>query len=249
MTGCAQVGSFAPLAAGATEVSLKQWQIIGEGSDFLTVMIQVPPAQAAQLELNGVVLDDQGFPLRHISAIAWASDQTPIGHKWLSFVVYAPSRLPEVLRMSSAVELTLHGAPGQDTAVELVDRFAYRKNWGASVQPEIFDGPVPPEKIAGVVQLQDYTFIGPNHGRSVQGPVVAGYISGREGRWPMFVPTSNAIEGVALSSVGLIHERGWLELTQGETHADQEARAPSSPYVSGWWDGKGLFHPEGALVR
>ena len=246
--GCAPGGSSAPAAAMTLETSLLQWQVIGEGSDFLTLMVPVPAAEADHLTLKGVVLYEQDRPIRHVSAIAITSEHAPIGHKWLSFVVYAPAGVPEALRTSSVIELTLQSTRSQ---VQRAYRFPYAKIWGATGQPEIYDPPVPPQDIAGVLQLHDYTFVGSGHGRKAQGPTVSGYISGRDGRWWRFTPTSTAIQGEAVSSAALMlmHDRGWMELSDGQTHSDREARGPRPPYVRGWWDGKGVFYPEGAIVH
>jgi hypothetical protein len=38
-------------------------------------------------------------------------------------------------------------------------------------------------------------------------------------------------------------DQGWLELATGRAHSMKEAIASKSPYVEGWWDAKGYFHP------
>ena len=38
-------------------------------------------------------------------------------------------------------------------------------------------------------------------------------------------------------------DNGWLELKTGSSHSMKDAVSPTAPYIKGWWDGKGYFHP------
>lgn len=244
--GCSAKDPVAPADLVDLETTLSQWQVIGEGSDFVTIMVPVPAAESDHYLLQGVVLDEARRPVRQISAIAWASIDAPIGHKWLSFVQFRPDPSAVGALVSSDIELTLHSRRDQSKQVYL---FAYAKSWGVPDQPEIYDAPIPPRDISGVLQLYDYSFIASDDAQLPLGRTVAGFITGENGRWSRFTPTSIDIEGEEMAESALEYDRGWMELLDGKTYSAQAARAPMSPYVRGWWDAKGVFHPSDVIVQ
>ena len=64
-----------------------------------------------------------------------------------------------------------------------------------------------------------------------------------------FVPTSDIQGQEPEPEVKLPTSQGWLELSTGRTHQMMEAIAPEKPYVNGWWDGKGYFHPQPVKIQ
>lgn len=229
--------------------ALEQWQIIGEGTDFLTVMVPVAPGDEAW-SLTGSVADESGRALTHVTALSWRQDETPPGHTWLSFVLYAPAMLPSTLRTSHVIQLTFksNGDGGGEDVSHMVN---YRKVWGER-PATVFDAPIPPPRIPGVIQLSDYTFKGSADSHAARGPLVSGEIIGTDGRWNRFRLAEPKVFNKLDPSIeerGLVVEQGWLELATGRSYPMQAGRAPTTPYIAGWWDGKGAFHPEGEVVQ
>ena len=229
--------------------ALERWQIIGEGTDFLTVMVPVAPGDGAW-SLTGAIADESGRPLTHVTALSWRQDETPPGHTWLSFVLYAPAMLPSALRTSHLIELTFEfsGEGGDEDISHIVE---YRKVWGER-PATVYDAPVPPSRIPGVMQLSDYTFKAADASHAARGPLVSGEIIGTDGGWNRFrllEPTVLNKRNLSVEERGLVVEQGWLELATGRSYPMQAGRAPIAPYIAGWWDGKGVFHPEGEVVQ
>lgn len=229
--------------------ALEQWQIIGEGTDFLTVMVPVAPADRAW-SLIGSIADESGRSLNHVTALSWRQVETPPGHTWLSFVLYAPATLPSSLRTSHTIQLTFK--PNEDSdSKDVSHSINYRKVWGER-PAKVYDAPIPPPQIPGVIQLSDYTFKGLADIHAARGPSVSGEIIGENGRWNRFQLLEPKVlnkPNLSIEERGLVVEQGWLELSTGRSYPMQAGLAPTPPYITGWWDGKGAFHPEGEIVR
>jgi len=220
------------------EQAFANWQSIGEGSAFLTAQITLSPQQAEDAQVSALILDEDGMPLRHVTGFPIRSQAAPTDHLWFQFLLYAPQPLPLMLRKSAFIEFQFSNPPN----LEIKRRVPFRKVWDAQRENRIYDRPIPDDEINGVMVLRDYTFLADGDPRQPSGLFVEGAILGDEGRWNSFLPMS-AVKGNDVGSdQALETDRGWLELSTGSTHSMQEAVAPQSPYVEGWWDGKGMFH-------
>ncbi|GAJ19175.1 unnamed protein product [marine sediment metagenome] len=96
--------------------------------------------------------------------------------------------------------------------------------------------------------LKDYTFLARGDYRKPKGYFVEGKAAGNKGQWTHFITLSNVLGEESESENIISIDQGWLELSTGRTHSMVEAVAPTPPYVKGWWDGKGYFHPKPARV-
>jgi hypothetical protein len=250
---CITFAACHPRSAGRTEQkgpsapSSKQIvgtpQIIGEGTDFLTVQIEVQGVAAGPAIASALVLDREGHPLRKVTGFSARPEPAAAGRLWFYFCLYAPSRLPPRLLESSQIRFQID-ARGQ--AAEQV--FPYLKRWGGEGGPKTVDLPAPPNVIAGRLVLKDYTFLAAGDPRAPEGYYVEGKIHGADGRWSAFQVSSGILGSEPEPEVRLESDRGWLELSTGRAHSMPEAVSPVRPYVEGWWDGKGFFHPNARLI-
>lgn len=220
--------------------SLAGYEIIGEGSDFLTLKIDLPGPLPAGSKIYALAMDEAGYPLRKISGFFYDPKLEGRNHYWFYLFLYSPRPWPEDLRKSSFIKF-VYLENGLKKAEKLVEHF---KTWGGGDRPTIYDLPAPPDTISGFLIIKDYTFLAAGDFRQPDGYYVEGAISGKEGRWDSFEAKSEIKGREPEPELVLTSDRGWLELNTGRTHGMQEAVAPQVPYVNGWWDSKGYFHPD-----
>ncbi len=218
-------------------------EIIGEGTNFLTAKIVLPQALSSELKISAVTLDEDGYPMSKLSGYTHNPQLEEKNHLWFYFFLYAPGPLPQSWGKSGYIKFIVANKEG--TVLEKV--VEHRKAWSAE-EVRIFDRPSPPDEIPGYIVLKDYTFLARDDYRKPEGYYVEGKVVGQNGEWTHFVALSDIQGQEAEPEIKLETDRGWLELTTGKSHSMPEAVAPISPYVKGWWDGKGCFHPEPARV-
>jgi len=94
--------------------------------------------------------------------------------------------------------------------------------------------------VPGWMSLSDGTF----HTEAEDFPPSGYYVKGVRRPWDAFHPRS-AILGMARSKApSETRCEAWLELDDGSIHPAQEAMAPRPPYVRGYVDEAGRFHPD-----
>lgn len=227
-----------------TEV-FNTWQVIGEGTEFLTVKIDLPQNLSPEVQFYALILDEGGYPLRKISGYTFDPQLKGKNHLWFYFFLYAPERRPTFSFKSSGIQFTW--VNGDNIAEGRIVK--YEKPWGAKEKAEIFDLPSAPDEIHGYLILKDYTFLAKGDFREPDGYYVEGKIAGSDGHWSHFIALSGIQGEEEEPEYKLPVDQGWLELATGRTHSMPEAVAPIQPYVEGWWDGKGYFHPEPLIVH
>ena len=247
-SGCGPNGTEADALSPADEeqlaASFEKLEVIGEGTHFLTAKIDLPRAYSADIQFYGLVLDEDGYPLSKVSGYTHDPQLEGQNHLWFFFFAYAPGEWPAFQRNSGFIQFVV--AKGEKVILEKI--VEHRKSWGSPDEPEIFDRPSPPDEIAGCILLKDYAFLAQGDYRKPQGYHVEGKIVGHDGVWTHFVVLSDVLGQEDEPEIRLETDRGWLELTTGKSHSMPEAIAPAPPYVQGWWDGKGYFHPEPVRV-
>jgi hypothetical protein len=224
--------------------AFEEYEIIGEGTHFLTVKIDLSQTLPSSFQVYGVVLDEDGYPLAKVSGYTHDPRLKGKNHLWFYFFIYAPGEWPRFLSESGHIQFIV--ARDDDVMVRKV--VAYRKSWGGEDEAKIFDLPSPPDEIPGYMILKDYTFLAKNDYRKPQGYYVEGKIAGKDGEWTRFIAQSDIRGQEEEPEIKIEVDRGWLELTTGKSHSMPEAIAPSPPYIKGWWDGKGYFHPQPVQV-
>lgn len=225
--------------------SISEWEVIGEGTNFLTVKIDYPKNLSSAFQVYALILDKDKSPLRNVSGYSSNPQLEGKNHLWFYFFLYAPGQsLPFFLSDSRNIKFVW--VIGGDVVLESV--VEHHKTWGSKGKPEIFDLPSPPDQIPGYLVLKDYTFLAKGDFRKPEGYYVEGEITGSSGEWSHFIALSDIQGDEPEPDYILLTSQGWLELETGKTHSMQEAIAPSPPYVQGWWDGKGYFHPNPAKV-
>ncbi len=220
------------------------WQVIGEGTEFLTIKIDLPQKLSTQIKLYALILDEGGYPLRKVSGYAYDPQLEGRNHFWFYFFLYDSGPRSSLSNESRYIKFIV--LEKDDVMTEKV--VEYKKTWGAKKKAEIFDLPAPADEIEGYIILKDYTFLARGDFREPDGYHVVGKIVGGDGHWSHFIAQSGIKGEEEEPEVILPVDRGWLELSTGKTHSMPEAVAPSPPYVTGWWDGKGYFHPEPLIV-
>jgi hypothetical protein len=223
-----------------------KFQIIGEGTDFLTIKCDIPQTLTSAFRIYALLLDKDGYPLRKISGYTYNPKLKQRNHIWFYFFLYAPREAFPMPFESEHIKFIM--VKGEK--IELRYSVKNHKTWDAKKKAKIFDLPSPPDQIPGFLILKDYTFWAKEDFRKPRGYYVEGGITGRQGRWTHFIPLSNILgkEESALENI-LAADQGWLELTNGSTHSLQEAVSPVKPYIEGWWDGKGYFHPRPVKIH
>ena len=226
--------------------AFKAFQIIGEGTDFLTVQIELPQALSPGYIIYALAVDDYGNPLRKVTGFS-SNPETGKGHHlWFYFFCYAPNGTQPFPRQSHYLHffLTLNGKVITEYSVRSI------KHWDPRRKVRIFDMPGPPDVTDGYLVLSDYTFLAQGDFRKPNGYYLKGKVVGSGGRWYRFVPASEIL-GLETEEMQLRlpTDKGWLELSNGQTHSMQDAVSPVAPYVEGWWDGKGYFHPQPLKVH
>lgn len=226
-----------------------KFEVIGEGSDFLTVKIDLPlPVSTSFVaQVYGLIVDKDNYPLRKVSGYAHNPELKGKNHLWFYFFLFAPGEWPSHLRKSDSIKFIV-----QKNRKTLLERSVkYPKLWEnkGEAKTKIYDPPSPPDQIKGYLILKDYTFLAQGDFRKPEGFYVEGKIMGKDGRWTHFVTLSDIKGHEPDTEYILPVAQGWLELETGKTHAMQEAISPRPPYVEGWWDGKGYFHPYPVKVQ
>jgi hypothetical protein len=225
------------------EKSFQGWQIIGEGTDFLSLQVELRPAPPEESRLSALILDRDGQPMRKITGFPVSPAVPAPGRFWIFFCLYAPDPWPQHLMESGHIRFLLldHGKTTQLTVPHL-------KRWGSAGEPRIFDLPAPPDEIPGRLVIKDYSFLAQGDPREPDGYFVECRIRGSQGRWDRVEVLSELLGTEPTPELRLESDRGWMELSTGRTHSMKEAVAPARPYVEGWWDGKGIFHPDPAKI-
>jgi len=226
-------------ASKAVAASFQKWQVIGEGTDFLTVQIDLMEGTPMAMRLSALALDKDGVALRKVSSYAFKPDSEGKRRVWFYFFCYSPRESPPHDTESEYLKFTCV----KDYKVFQETQLKYRKSWGSAPgETRIADLPAPPDRIRGNLSLKDYTFFAWGDPRKPDGYHVEGEIVGHGGRWMIFDAISGLKGKEEAPELFLPSSRGWIELATGKTHAMQEAVSPQPPYVTGWWDGKGYFH-------
>lgn len=218
-------------------------EIIGEGTNFLTAKIDLTQTLSPGFKIYALVLDEDGYALPKVSGYTYDPQLEGRNHLWFYFFLYEPGYLPRSWEKSGFIRFIV---AKEDSTVFEID-VEHRKNWGAE-EVKIFDLPSPPDEIPGCIVLKDYTFLAWDDYRKPEGYYVEGKIIGKDGEWTHFVALSDIQGQEEEPEIKLETDRGWLELTTGKSHSMPEAIAPAPPYVQGWWDGKGYFHPDPVRV-
>jgi hypothetical protein len=234
-----EADALSPNVQNRLAKSFEKFEIIGEGTHFLTVKIDLPETFSSDFQLYGIVLDEEGYPIQKVSGYTHEPQLEGRNHIWFYFFLYAPGEWPAHLSQSGHLRFVV--VKDDDVLMEKV--VAHRKQWGGE-EVKIFDHPSPPDEIPGYIVLKDYTFLAQEDYRKPQGYYVEGRIVGSDGEWTHFVTLSDVQGHEDEPEIRLEVDRGWLELTTGRSHSMPEAIAPAPPYVNGWWDGKGYFHPQ-----
>ena len=232
---------------------------VGAGTDFLTIMVDLPQRLPPDYRVYALILDEMKHPIRKISGFFHDPQLEDKNNIWFYFFVYAPGDWMKALPLygrtyregdylgyeSQYIKFLV--LKGNDIVIEkIVD---YKNIWRSQSEPRIYDLPSPPDQIPGYLVLSDYTFIAEGDYRKPEGYYVEGRIEGANGRWTHFIPLFD-VQGKDSrpEELMLLGGRGWLELTTGQTHQMQEAVSPQEPYVQGAWDGKGYFYPDSVRV-
>jgi hypothetical protein len=219
-------------------------EIIGEGTNFLTVKIDLPQTLPPGHKIYALVLDEDGYPMSKVSGYTHDPQLEGRNHLWFYFFLYSPGQLPSFSSKSEFIKFIV--VEEESTVFEM--GWEHRKTWGSEEKTKIYDLPSPPDEIPGFLVLKDYTFFTRDDYRKPEGYYVEGKIVGKDGEWAHFVALSDIQGQEEEPEIRLETDRGWLELRTGKSHSMPEAVSPIPPYVQGWWDGKGYFHPDPVRV-
>ena len=220
--------------------AFKTMQIIGEGTDFLTVKCDIARSLSDRFNLYALVLDHDMHPLRKVSGYTFDPGIKDKNHLWFFFFLYEPGKIFHSSIKSQYIKFSVV----KKQKIEMEHMVRSSKIWGSRDKARIFDLPSPPDQIPGNLLLKDYRFLAEGDIRKPQGYYVKGAVIGRKGRWTHFTAASDILgkEDSAIKNI-LPVDIGWLELKTGSSHSMKDAVSPVEPYVKGWWDGKGYFHP------
>lgn len=224
--------------------AFKRLEIIGEGTNFLTVKIDLPLTLPPGHKIYALILDEDGYPVPKVGGYTHDPQLEGRNHLWFYFFLYAPGEWPASLNKSGFIKFIVDME--EDTVLE--KDVEHRKTWGSEEKAKTYDLPAPPDEIPGFLILKDYTFLARDDFRTPEGYYVEGKIIGKDGEWTHFVAQSDIQGQEEEPEIRLETDRGWLELRTGKSHSMPEAIAPTPPYVQGWWDGKGYFHPDPVRV-
>ena len=234
-------------------IAFEKFQVIGEGRNFLTVMINLPQTLPPGYQIYALILDEQEHPLIKVSGYTYDPQLEGRNHIWFYFFLYAPGNYIHVLPLDSVLGkhaskyIKFMVAKGNNVVMEKVVK--YHEFWGDEKSSLIADLPSPPDQIPGYLVLSDYTFLAKGDFRKPGGYYVEGKIEGSNGQWTHFVTLSEIQGEKHVPEYIISADQGWLELRTGKTHSMKEAISPRPPYVEGWWDGKGYFHPRPVKVH
>lgn len=221
-------------------------QIIGEGADFLTLKCDVPSELVRQFDIYALAIDESGYPLRKVSSYTHAPMLAGRDHLWFFFLLYDPVGSTAGRQKSHHVEFIV---VREDTVI-FRQRARLKKQWGSPESRRIYDLPAPPDNIEGYLVIGDYTFLAVGDYRKPTGAFLKGRLLGSQGRWLRFRPCE-PLSGAEPQPDTMAFEmdRGWIELTNGAAYSISAAKTPVEPYIEGWWDAKGWFHPQPFVIR
>lgn len=247
-----------PLDMKSLEQALDQVVDIGLGRNFLTLMVELPQHLPDDYKLLALALDRDKVPIRKVTGYTFDPEIKGKNQIWFYFVLFIPGGPRHELRpVASMPGINVTNYPMDyvqfillkgNEAVMKKDVRRYDE-FGNERSPLFVDMPTPHPEINGYLELKDYTFYAKNDYRKPDGYFIEGQIIGGGGTWNFFVPKSDIQGQEPEPQVKLPSAQGWLELRTGRTHQAMEAIAPQKPYVTGWWDGKGYFHPQPVKVQ
>lgn len=258
LNGAAEVKSESlPLDMKSLEKALDQVVDIGIGRNFLTLMIELPQPLPEDYKLFALSLDRDRMPIRKVSGYTFDPEIKGKNQLWFYFVLFIPGGPRHELRPASMPNINAPSYAGDYVQFillkgnEVVMKKDVRRydEFGNEKSPLFVDMPIPPNEINGYLELKDYTFFAKNDFRKPEGYFIEGQIIGGGGTWNFFVPKTDIQGQEPEPQVKLQSAKGWLELRTGKTHREMEAIAPQKPYVTGWWDGKGYFHPQPVKIQ
>ena len=87
--------------------SFEKFEMIGEGTHFLTVKIDLPETFSPDFQLYGVVLDEDGYPLPKVSGYTHDPQLEGKNHLWFYFFLYAPGEWPAHLNQSGHIRFVV----------------------------------------------------------------------------------------------------------------------------------------------
>ena len=166
--------------------AFRKYQIIGEGTNFLTIQCDLPQPQSPGYRVHALILDEDGYPLNKVTGYTYHPGPKRTDRLWFYFFLYDPRQTPPFPRRSSYVQFVV----GRDETVELKTVVKLSKTWGSTSGPRIFDLPKPPDEISGFLVVKDYTFLARGDPRKPRGCSVEGKAVGSGGRWTHFLPLS-----------------------------------------------------------
>jgi hypothetical protein len=223
---------------------LNRYEIVGEGPNLLSIKCILPSEGLTGLSFHALALDPAGLPLRKVSGFSSRGIIDDSNEILFYLFYFTPSHNRPQFQASAFIRFIIKR--GGETYKERIVTFG--KVWGKNkkAKPLIH---TPPHAIHGRLLLKDFTFHSDEDIRKPDGYYIKGQITGENGRWTSFSPTSDITDMVDI--VGeepwfdreLSTEEGWLELTTGNRHAMKDAVSPTKPYIKGCWDKNGYFHP------
>jgi len=233
--------------------AFEKFQEIGSGRNFLTVMVDLPHPLPYEYTLSVLALDSAGEPVRKITGFNYNPNIEGKYHTWFYLFLYAPGDWKNLLSRegvvgkygSSSLKFCIHR--GNELIMETVVKC--EKAWAEESSQLVADLPAAPDEIVGSLELKDYTFFAKGDLRKPQGYYIEGKVIGSQGEWVSFVPFSGIKGEEPEPEIVLPSDQGWLELSTGRVHSMKEAVSPLKPYIEGWWDSKGYFHPKGRIIN
>lgn len=227
--------------------AFEKFAVIGSGRNFLTVMIDLPGQLPPEYKLYALILDENRTVIRKISGYHHHPNLQGKNHTWFHFFLYAPgtwiNTLPKEKSLGIPTSKYIKFIVQKKDGIFMEKTVKWNESWGDDKSSMIADLPSPPDRIPGFLVLRDYTFLAKGDYRKPEGYYVEGKLMGGKGEWTHFMPTSQVKGRETEQGETLRVSQGWLELSTGATHAMQEAVSPIRPFIEGWWDSKGYFHP------
>jgi len=229
-----------PAPAGGRASARKEYQVLGQGPDFLTLAVTAPIDPPADWRWFILALDETSRPLDKITGFS-APAPGPGGRILFHLVLFAPRPWWQAEPLqSAAIQFVVRS--GDAPVFQQI--LPYQKAWGGTDNPMAAPAYVPPPVLEGSLMIRDYTFRAKGDLRAPAGFHFLGRISGAAGHWTQFEPQSGLLGEEPVPEGSQAVRRGWLELRTGQAHAMQEAVSPQPPYLEGWWDAEGHFHPD-----
>ena len=129
--------------------AVKTFQIIGEGTDFLTVKCDVVRSLSDRFDLHALVLDQNRHPLRAVSGYTFDPKLKDKNHLWFFFFLYEPRKIFHSSITSQYIKFFVV----KKERIEMEQVVRSSKTWGAKDSTKIFDLPSPPDQIPGVLNV------------------------------------------------------------------------------------------------